>query len=85
MKNGVLMKEKCVNISGLPLVVAEFHRVWRFGSLCVCICSFLLCHKIGDHRVHPYITILWLHRHNGSDILASYGYYWLLCCLCICP
>lgn len=63
-----------VLISGLQVVVAQFHRKRRIGGLCAGILRLLLCHQTEDHRAGADSHVFRLHCAYGSHILAADRY-----------
>lgn len=64
--------------SGLSLVVAQFHRVRRFGALYSSVLAFLFCNKTGNNRVRADSLVHRLHGTHGVDVLAFDGHHRVL-------
>lgn len=64
---------------GLPVVVAQLHRVGRVGRLHPVLRRLLLLHEARDNRVHSDAALPGLHGHHGAHLLAAHRHNRLLC------
>lgn len=70
-------------IAELSLVVAVVLGEWRLGVLRLGIFALLLCHQVGDHRIHSDIVVLQLFVFNVAGVLVVHGHGRLLRLLCV--
>lgn len=62
---------------GLPVVVAELHRVRGLCGVHPVLRRLLLLHETRDHRVHTDAAVLGLHGHHGAHVLAADRHDWV--------
>lgn len=60
------------------MVVAQFHSERRLGGLRASLFHFLLRDEAGNHRISADSHVFWLHRADGSHVLATDWYNRLL-------